>query len=206
MWIKICGVTSPEDAAIAAAAGADAIGLNFVPSSPRCVDEAQAMEIARAVRGRIALVGVVADLHPDRMRVLRDKLRLDWLQLHGNEPADALAAVLPHAYKAVRVASAADVALADRALGDRVLVDAKIAGALGGTGALVDWALVAPLARARSVILAGGLTPENVADAVRAVHPFGVDVASGTERPGAPRAKDPQRLRAFIETARAARG
>src|SRR5262244_3951563 len=98
MWVKICGVTSPDDARLAADAGADAIGVNLVPASPRCVDVARAREIARAVRGKLAVVGVVADLAPDEMRELRERVGFDWLQLHGEEPAAVLAAVLPAAY------------------------------------------------------------------------------------------------------------
>jgi phosphoribosylanthranilate isomerase len=203
VWVKICGVTSPEDARLAAEAGADAIGINLVPGTPRFVDEARAAEIARAVRGKLAVVGVVADLPTPRMRALRDQIGLDLLQLHGDEPAEALAAVLPAAYKAVRIGGPSDLAAADRALGDRVLVDAKVKGAIGGTGVLVDWALVVPLARARRVILAGGLTPDNVADAIAAVRPFGVDVASGVEK--TPREKDPEKVHAFVRRARDAR-
>jgi phosphoribosylanthranilate isomerase len=202
VWVKICGITSPDDARLAVHAGADAIGVNLVPESPRAVDEEGAAEIARAVKGKIVVVGVVANLPANRMRALREKIGLDLLQLHGDEPAETLAAVLPAAYKAVRIGGPADLSAADRALGDRVLVDAKVKGALGGTGALVDWALVAPLARARRVILAGGLSPENVAEAIFRVRPFGIDVASGVER--TPRQKDPEKVHAFVARARGA--
>jgi phosphoribosylanthranilate isomerase len=201
--VKICGVTSAAQAVACAEAGASAIGVNFVPTSPRRVDVATARGIARAVRAaspRTLVVGVVADLDVSAMRALRDDAELGCLQLHGDEPPEALAALLPHAYKALRIGDASDVARADAYGGDHILVDAKVAGALGGTGARFDWQLVAALARARKVTLAGGLTPENVAEAVRIVRPFCVDVASGVER-GAPGVKDMDRVRAFIAAA-----
>jgi phosphoribosylanthranilate isomerase len=204
MWVKICGVTTADDARLAADAGASAIGVNLWPPSKRYVDEERAAEIARAVRGRAAVVGIVCDRPAEEMRALREQLGLDWLQLHGDEANEALAAVLPRAYKAVRVGSAADLRAAAEALGDRVLVDAKIEGVLGGSGTKLDWALVAPLARERRVILAGGLTAEDVCTAIAVVSPFGVDVASGVEMLGDPRRKDPEKVRAFVANARAA--
>jgi phosphoribosylanthranilate isomerase len=201
--VKICGVTSAEQAVLCAEAGASAIGVNFVSTSPRRVDVATARAIARAVRAasaRTLVVGVVADLDVAAMRALRDDAELGCLQLHGDEAPETLAALLPHAYKALRIADASDVARADAFGGEHVLVDAKVAGALGGTGATFDWTLVARLARARKLTLAGGLTPENVADAVRVVRPFCVDVASGIES-GTPGVKDMARVRAFIAAA-----
>lgn len=202
MWIKICGITSERDAELAIEAGADAIGLNFVGSSARFVDRAAARAIARLARNRVELVGVVADLEVGAMEALRDELGLAFLQLHGDERPETLRALLPGAFKALRVGDAADVALAEHFPGARLLVDAKVAGQLGGTGQRVDPSLVRDLARSRSLILAGGLAPENVEAAIVAIGPFGVDVASGVERPGCPREKDPDRVRAFVERAR----
>jgi phosphoribosylanthranilate isomerase len=199
--VKICGVTSPEDAAMCADAGADAIGVNFIASSKRRVDVSRAREIAAAARG-VLIVGVVADMSVEAMLRLREEAALGCLQLHGDEPPEVLAALLPHAYKAVRVGDAADAARALAFPGDYVLVDAKVAGALGGTGQSVDFALVAPIARARRLTLAGGLTPENVAAAIREVAPWCVDVASGVER-DRPGIKDEARVRAFIAAAKA---
>lgn len=199
--VKICGVTTADDAVACVDAGASSIGVNFVPSSPRRVDAARAREIARAVGARALVVGVVADLDVDAMRRLRDDAELGCLQLHGDEPPSALLALLPHAYKALRVAAEADVARAATYAGDYVLVDAKVDGALGGTGHTFDWTLVAALAKTRKLTLAGGLTPENVGDAIRVVHPFCVDVASGVEA-GTPGVKDMARVRAFIAAAR----
>ena len=202
IYVKICGVTRVSDALFCLEAGASAIGLNFVPSSKRRIDEATAMDIVSALGGRLAVVAVVAGLSVDEMRGLRARTGIDWLQLHGDELPVALDGVLPHALKAVRIGSAADVAAATAYGGERLLVDAKVDGELGGTGAAFDWPLVQDLARKRSVLLAGGLSPENVGTAVRIVRPFGVDVASGVE--SAPGVKDPARVRAFVVAARRA--
>jgi phosphoribosylanthranilate isomerase len=121
--------------------------------------------------------------------------------MHGSEGPNDLAALLPHAYKAVRVAGDEDVALAESMPGDYVMVDARVEGALGGTGRTFDWRLVAGLAQRRKLVLAGGLTPDNVAAAVAAVHPWCVDVASGVE--SAPGVKDLEKVRAFVAAARA---
>lgn len=202
LYVKICGVTTEADAALAVDAGASAVGLNFVGASPRCVDAAAARRIADAVRGRARIVGVVADLDAAAARRLAHEVGLDALQLHGDEPDDVVVALAPLAYRAIRVAGPEDAIRAASAPGDEVLVDAFVPGRLGGTGVRVAPALVAPLARARRVILAGGLTPANVAEAVAAVRPWGVDVASGVER--APGVKDTELVRAFVAAARAA--
>jgi phosphoribosylanthranilate isomerase len=200
--VKICGLTTAADALLCVEAGASAIGLNFVPSSPRRVTAAVAREIARAVRGRTLVVGVVADMSVPAMRALFEEAELGCLQLHGDETPATVATLLPHAYKAVRVGTAADVAAARQYGGEYLLVDARVDGALGGTGQTLDWSLVAALAKERNLTLAGGLTPANVQDAIRAVRPYCVDVASGVE--SAPGVKDPAKVRAFVERAREA--
>jgi len=199
--VKACGVTSVEDALACVDAGVDAIGVNLIATSPRFVDEATALAIAKAVGGRALVVGVVADLDADAMLALRERLELGCLQLHGDEPPEALAPLLPHAYKAIRVTRAEDVARADAYGGEHVLLD----GAAPGTGARFDWALAAPLAKRRKVTLAGGLGPENVDEAIRVVSPYCVDVASGVEAPGEPRRKDPARVRALVARVHRAR-
>jgi phosphoribosylanthranilate isomerase len=181
--IKVCGITTPEDAEGCVALGVEWLGLNFVPSSPRAIDLAAAARIRDAVRGRS---------HADH---------LERLQLHGSEPPDLVRRLSPYAFKVIRVGSAADVTLAEGYSG-LLLVDAKVAGALGGTGRTVDLSLVTPLARTRKVILAGGLTPANVTVAARTVKPWGVDVASGVER--SPRVKDLDKVKAFVDAARLA--
>ena len=205
--VKICGVSSAEDARACVQLGASSIGINFVPSSPRCVDLATARsiaDVAHEANAKVVVVGVVADLDLDAMRTLVRDAALDCLQLHGDEPAATLASLLPHAYKAVRIANAADVARARTYPGKHLLVDAKVEGALGGTGATFDWTLVKDLARERQLTLAGGLVPENVERAVRELRPYCVDVASGVEGDAnnAPGVKDLAKVRAFIEAAR----
>jgi phosphoribosylanthranilate isomerase len=138
----------------------------------------------------------------DAMRALLAGASLDCLQLHGDESHETLAALLPHAYKATRIGTAADVERASAYPGDHVLVDARVEGLLGGSGATFDWALVKQLARERRLTLAGGLDATNVARAVRELEPYCVDVASGVEVPGRPGDKDPAKVRAFIEAAR----
>jgi phosphoribosylanthranilate isomerase len=206
--VKVCGITTPEDAVACVELGVDWLGLNFVPSSPRCIDVARAQAIRAAVdavdagrRGHVELVGVVADLPLAALRELRTDAGLDRLQLHGGEPPALVQALAPVAFKAVRVGSAADVEEAEGYEG-LLLIDAKVAGALGGTGRTVDFSLVAPLARRREVLLAGGLGPASVEAAVRAVRPWGVDVASGVER--APGVKDLGAVKAFVAAARLA--
>jgi phosphoribosylanthranilate isomerase len=198
--VKICGVTSVEQALAVADAGAAAIGVNFVPSSPRRIDDLQARAIAEAVGARALVVGVVAGLSVEAMRALKAATGVGCLQLHGEEPAEDVLALLPHAYKAVRVASAGDVARAAAMPGDYVMVDAKVGSMLGGSGHTFDWSLVVDLAAQRRLVLAGGLTPDNVAAAVARVRPWCVDVASGVE--SGPGIKDMARVRAFIAAAR----
>jgi phosphoribosylanthranilate isomerase len=200
--VKICGVMDEATALACVEAGASAIGLNFVPSSPRCLSYERAKRIAEAVGPRAQVVGVVADLDAIAMQRLREETGVLCLQLHGNEPNDALVPLLPHAYKAVRIADRADVALAEAYAGDYLLVDAKVDGALGGTGATFDWRLVEALARKRKLTLAGGLHPDNVAEAIACVRPYCVDVASGVEAKGAPGVKDMAKVRAFIAACR----
>ncbi len=209
-WIKICGVTTPEDAELVVAAGADALGVNLVPRSKRAVDLPTAQTIAKAVRGKIELIGVVADRELEAVDALRRELGLDWLQLHGNEPP-GMVARLQRAYKAIGISMPEDVTRARACPGERLLVDRKVgereqlAGVLGGSGQRFDWTLVVELARARPIILAGGLTPDNVSLAIATVSPWGVDVASGVESAKDPRRKYPELVKRFVERARSAK-
>ena len=204
-YVKICGITSLADAVMATAAGADALGLNFVLSSKRVIDRATAAHISDAVGGQVELVAVVADRNAYELAELRETTGIRWLQLHGSESPEDLELLLPEAYKAVTIASAADAERAQEYGGARLLADAKskIRGQLGGTGERFDWSLAIPLSARRDLIVAGGLDPDNVAEAVRTLRPFGVDVASGVELPGNPRQKDEARVRAFIAAVRA---
>lgn len=193
-------MTTVAQAEACAALGVDALGVNLVPSSVRRVDEATVKAIAAAVGGKTLVVAVVADLDVEEARAVVERTGVRCLQLSGDEPPAVVEALLPHAYKAVRIGGEEDVVIAAAMPGEYVLVDAKVRGALGGTGHAFEWGLVRSLARARKLVLAGGLTPDNVAEAVRRVEPWCVDVASGVE--SAPGVKDLGRVRAFVEAAR----
>ncbi len=202
LWVKICGVTTVDDARAAARAGVDALGLNFVRASKRFIDPRRAREIIDAVGRSVTWVGVVADEPASRLRELRDEVGFDLWQLHGHEPPEALEPLLPDAYKALAMGSSEDARAASRYGGDRVLVDAKVPGELGGTGQVFDWRLVSELVAERRVVLAGGLTPSNVRQAVLSARPWGVDTASGVE--SAPGKKDHESMARFVEEARRA--
>ena len=206
--MKICGVTSVAQAGLVAELGVDAIGVNLVQGSPRRVTEDMARDIARAVggmpdgtgRGGVLVVAVVAGLPAEALQGLKERTGVGCLQLHGDEPDGVLEALLPHAYKAFRVGRREDVEAAERCPGAYVMVDAKVAGALGGTGHTFDWDLVVGLAQRRKLVLAGGLRPDTVAGAVARVRPYCVDVASGVE--SAPGVKDLGLVRDFLAAAR----
>ena len=194
--VKVCGVTSVKDAEVCVEAGVDWIGVNFWPGSARQCDEAEAARIAAAVGDAATVVGVFVDEPPDQVRRVLRQTRIRWAQLHGHEPPSMLAPLLPNAFKALRVGSTSVAEEARRYGGAHLLLDAKVRGKVGGTGKTFDWRLAADVAREREIFLAGGLTPDNVAEAVRTVSPWGVDVASGVE--SAPGRKDPSKVAAFV--------
>ncbi len=199
--IKVCGVRSPEDAIACVEAGVDTLGLNFWPGTPRCVDVATATRIVEAVAGRAGVVAVFVDAAEDAVRAVRDATGIEWVQLHGREPPALVEALLPRAYKAVRVGKGSVRETARSYPGERILLDAAVPGAMpGGTGHAFDWALAAEIAHERPLVLAGGRHPGNVGDAIRAVRPFQVDVASGVER--SPGVKDLAAVRAFVDAVR----
>jgi phosphoribosylanthranilate isomerase len=200
--VKVCGLTTEDDARMVVDLGASAIGLNLVPASPRRVTVERAAEIVRAVGDRALVVLVVADLPLPEIRALLGATGARCVQLHGDEPAELVEVLLPHAYKAVRVRDAADAARLEAYPGEFVLADAKVDGVLGGTGATFDWTLVAGVARRRKLTLAGGLTAENVGRAIAVVRPFCVDVASGVEEE--PGRKSSAKVAAFLRAARKA--
>jgi len=204
-FVKICGITSVEDALLAIAAGADALGLNFVPTSKRVVDIATAAHIAASVGDLVELVAVVANRNEGELERLRRSTGIRWLQLHGAETPAELQAVQPEAFKAVAIESPEDISRAAEYGGERLLLDAKSrSGELGGTGTRFDWSLALPLVQSRKVILAGGLYPDNVAEAIHTLKPFGVDVASGVELAQNPRKKHEGLLRSFVYAVRVA--
>lgn len=197
--VKICGVTRLEDALAAVRLGADALGFNFWPRSKRFVTPAAAREIVRRLPPFVTAVGLFVD--PSRDEVLRavDAAGVGMAQLHGDEPPDLCLSLPVPVLKAIRVTDANSLAqLASYEVRGFVL-DAP-SDAYGGSGTTFDWSLAAAVAREMPVVLAGGLTPENVAEAVRTVRPWAVDVASGVE--SAPGRKDEVLMRRFIDAAR----
>lgn len=205
---KICGLKTPADVEAAAAAGAGYIGLVFFPRSPRHLEIAQARDLALAAPVGLAKVALVVDADDAALEAITDAVPLDMLQLHGRESPARVAAVkarfgLP-VMKAVGVAEAADLAaIADyEAVADQILVDAKApkgAALPGGNGLAFDWRLIAGRVWQRPWMLAGGLTPENVRDAVRLTGARQVDVSSGVE--SAPGVKEAARIAAFVAAA-----
>lgn len=215
--IKICGVTNIEDAQAAVDAGADAIGLNFYVRSPRHISAQAAQYIAEELKGDVQRVGVFVNAPADDIREICKVARIDAVQLHGDEPPEFLSS-LKHDLKIIRarrldargIAAVEDdlqaCANASGSPPSAVLIDAAAAGQYGGTGTTVDWRQLAGHESMLSVplILAGGLTPDNVADAIRIVRPQAVDVASGVE--ASPGKKDRAKVRDFIAAAREAFG
>jgi phosphoribosylanthranilate isomerase len=199
--VKICGVTRVEDALAAAAAGAAAIGLNFHAGSARRVSVESAREIVAALPSSVCCVGVFVDEARSRIEEVSETVGLSALQLHGDEPPEACAGWPVKVIKAVRVRDSSSLAIIGDYPVDFILLDAYVEGHTGGTGRRFEWELATAVDRSR-LILAGGLTPENVAEAVRKVRPFAVDVASGVER--APGVKDGEALRRFIANAQTA--
>jgi phosphoribosylanthranilate isomerase len=200
--VKICGLTTVDDALRCIDAGADALGLNFWPGSPRCVNLAVAGQIIEACGDRATMVGVFVNFGLDQVRDILQETGTSWAQLHGGEAPSMVAALLPNAYKAIGVKDGSAIELARGYPGEHLLLDASVPGMPGGTGRTFDWDIAATVAKERKLTLAGGLTPDNVAEAVRAVRPFRVDVASGVE--SAPGRKDPDLVRRFIKAVKGA--
>jgi len=211
--VKICGITRVDDGLAAAHAGADAIGLVFWRGTPRMVEAAQARAIAAALPPFVTIVGLFVDPAPDDVRAVLATVPLDVLQFQGGE-APALCRAFGRPYlKALAVTEGVDLLNSAAAFGDAagILLDAPPADGLpGGTGRRFDWSQV-PAGLPRPLVLSGGLDPGNVADAIRRVRPWAVDVSSGVEVRGADGKavkgiKDPARIAAFIEEARHADG
>jgi phosphoribosylanthranilate isomerase len=208
--IKICGVTRPDDVRAAADAGADAIGFNFYLRSSRYVDPQTAGDLVRATPPFVEPVGVFVEATAADMRATAARLGLRAVQWHGDglPPADDLAPVPLVVAARVRgpecLAGIREVVAARQAAGvpfAAVLIDAHVPGQYGGTGQTAPWRLLAGFDPGVPVILAGGLTPENVAEAIRVVRPYGVDVAGGVESSAG--RKDTEKLRRFVDAVRA---
>ena len=207
LLVKICGMRSLEDARFAVESGADALGFVFWYMSPRKLDPEQAAAIAAELPESVLRVGVFVDAPRDEIERVSQRVGLDLLQLHGEEAPEALAGLSRPALKAIRVGPrfTAEEALRYTKTAQGIVVDTRLPGETlmpGGTGVPFDWSLVANLVeQVPFLMLAGGLSPTNVAQAVRAVRPDAVDVSSGVER--MPGRKDPERVKAFIEASRA---
>lgn len=228
MHIKICGIRTLDDALVALKAGADILGFNFYRPSPRYIDPEACAQIISELRARrvgfsslpwegrgdgefISFVGVFVDTPPAQVRSILERCGLDLAQLCGDEPPEALAALQGRAYKAFRPQDPGHLAqlldlypITNGQDGKQpaALVDAYRPGEYGGTGERADWSLARTLCSQVPALLAGGLSPDNVAGAIRQVQPWGVDVASGVE--STPGCKDPRKIHAFVKAVKEA--
>jgi len=201
--IKICGIKTVDDALAAMDAGADLIGFNFYPKSSRYIEVGRCRDIMSVMRkyGHITYVGVFVNASVTEIYATLETLGLSLAQLHGEETPEMMIALAGKAFKAFRgVPQSLDGFARDQA--PALLIDAAVKGAYGGTGITADWDQAAKVAKRYPLLLAGGLTPENVAEAVRRVSPWGVDVASGVE--SSPGVKDANKMQAFVREVKSA--
>ena len=213
--VKICGIKEKAQALAAIEAGSDFMGLVFAPSQ-RQVTPAQASEIISAAKSRshaISMVGVFVNMPAPEVNTIAHSCNLDWVQLSGDEPWEYCRQITKPLIKAIRIRQGQppEQIVANLAAGARMLssqkhlylLDSQVEGRYGGTGTTFDWSLARQAAEHFPVIIAGGLTPENIAQAIEVVAPWGVDVSSGVEVDGV---KDITKIRAFIEAVRKADG
>lgn len=202
--VKICGITNPVDAEIAVAAGADALGFNFYPGSKRFLPFAENRDWIGALAGKVDRVAVVVNATPVELAELRDSGCFEAVQFHGDEtPDDCAAAAFPRWMRAIRVKDAGSLDGVGLYQTPFLLIDSWSAVAYGGTGQRLNWDVARDIVRTQPdhhVVLAGGLTPDNVREAVRIARPYGVDVAGGVEKD--PRHKDEYLVREFIKGAK----
>jgi phosphoribosylanthranilate isomerase len=199
MFVKICGITNEDDALFAVAMGADAVGFVFAPS-PRQIAPQQVYDITRRLPPEVLTVGVFRDEHPSRVVEIANRSGVKAVQLHGRETAEQTIEIARSVRWVIKAfgADSPHLGRADQYGTDLVLLDAPAPG----SGKLFDWHLAADVPGTVRLILAGGLDPDNVADAIEVVEPWGVDVSSGVE--SAPGRKDPTKVRRFVANARAA--
>jgi phosphoribosylanthranilate isomerase len=207
MKVKVCGITNLEDAQAAIDVGVDLLGFNFYRKSVRYVAPEMARSIVAQIRSgarRPQLIGVFVNSPLLEVQSILREVDLDFAQLHGDESLELMAQLSDRAFKALRPQSLDEAENQARtyaaASEPALLIDAYRKGEYGGTGQVGDWSLAAQIARQHSILLAGGLTPENVAGAIRQVRPWGVDVASGVEL--SPGRKDVEKMRAFVANAK----
>jgi len=198
--VKVCGMTQWEDAEYAVEQGADAVGFIFYKKSPRSVTMKEAREIILKLPPFVDTVGVFVNESPDRVNKIADYCGLDLVQLHGEESPAFCRKIHRRVIKAFRVAGLQSIKQMEKYSVSGFLLDTFCDDLHGGTGKTFDWNLALPAKKMGPVILAGGLTPRNVAQAVRQVRPYGVDVCSGVEK--TPGIKDPEKVRAFLKNIR----
>jgi phosphoribosylanthranilate isomerase len=203
--VKICGLTNLNDALHAVSCGADALGFVFYRQSPRCVSPEKVRDIVCALPPLVTTVGLFVNQVLDEVQRVTAFCGLDVIQLHGDEPPQFCAALAPRrVIRAVRLRDADSLAGVTTAAVSAVLLDAWVPERFGGTGHCCDWQLAAEVASRQPTVLAGGLCPANVAQAVRRVRPYGVDVSSGVEK--SPGCKDPDKVADFIRQAKRVAG
>ena len=206
--VKICGLTRAEDAATAIECGADMLGIVFHRPSSRYVAPANAAALVQAVKHLApspCVIGVFVDESADEVRRIAEAVGLDGVQLHGDESPEAVDNLRRGGLRVIkghRIARSTDLATLDSFKPDAHLLDARVPGSPGGTGRTFDWSLAASVSGDYRILLAGGLTVDNVAEAIGTACPWGVDVSSGVER--APGVKDSEKIRRFVAMARAA--
>ena len=196
MLVKICGITRLEDAEAAVACGANALGFVFWPTSPRFIDPYRARDIVSTLPPFVTAVGVFVNQATDYVNGVATLAGLGAVQLHGDETVADAGGIIRPVLKAIATAESSDEEIERWPRHVTLLLDVHDPVRRGGTGRRVDWTQAAAIARRRRIVLAGGLTPDNVADAIRRVSPFGVDVSSGVEK--SPGVKDHDRLRALF--------
>jgi phosphoribosylanthranilate isomerase len=201
-FVKVCGLTDPAEAAACAKLSIWAIGVVFAPESPRRVDLAQAKAVCQALPKRVRRVGVFVNPDPDEVAEAVSTAGLTDVQLHGDRVDVEVirAAARVRVFEGFSIAGPDDIAAAKASRADLVFLDASVKGRHGGTGQQFDWSVLETTPLARPFVLAGGLAPENVAEAVRRVRPWGVDVSSGVE--SSPGHKDVARVAAFVHAVR----
>lgn len=200
--IKICGITEGDDALHAIDCGADALGFVFYDRSPRAITRKTARTIIAQLPPLVTVVGLFVNADPGTVREVADDCGLDLIQYHGDESPEIVRLAPRRSIRALRVRENEIFDEIARYPASGLLLDAWVSGSFGGTGVPCNWEIAAAIAKKRPVILAGGLTPENVATAIQAVRPYGVDVSSGVE--ATPGHKDRKKVAAFIKAAQIA--
>lgn len=200
LFVKICGITNPEDALHAVRSKADAVGFIFYERSDRYVSPQRAAEIVKRLPEYVSKVGVFVEADPKYVHEIVSKVNLSAVQLYGNEGADDLIGYERSVIKVFRVRPGFDVEVMRNYVVDAFLLDAYVEAKYGGTGKKFDWNVAVKAKEYGKIILSGGLNPENIEEAVRFVQPYGVDVSSGVEKE--PGIKDPVKVREFIMRAK----